>query len=456
MKTRIVFWGTNAVNEKVLVALQLDPEQNKVHEWIFPAPSVTEDFANAMMKDWRNDKDVQFPDTVIKSEKALTASESLLSEGIKPDKDDIISRAQTEWHFIVLSHKLKQGFENEYHDLKDKTEKLVKYDNELWDELKNFWDKVQNQVRERNLFKEHAQILRDGTNALFEHLKKLRKAVDEEFDKSSKVFVNNFQTKLEEISQKLSKGLSMQPIFEELKQLQQKLQQAEMNRTDRGHVWDQIDNLFKQIKEKRSGGKENKEGGAGSDRLTRRYDGLIDALGKMQSSIKRDYSDLEFEKRKIANSEGQLEAQIRQAKIKMIDERIRSKEEKLKDMNSTKADLEKRVEQEKQKDIRRQEKDKLEQAKHAVEDRIKDEMRKAAEARKDDSRIEKAAEAITGGKTAHHDSVLDSIGTTLGETLEDVVDTVRAVSEVVGEKIKDFTENLKSDAHEEAKKETEA
>jgi DNA repair exonuclease SbcCD ATPase subunit len=453
MKTRIVFWGTNAANEKVLVALQLDPEQNKVHEWIFPAATVTEDLANAMMKDWRNDKDVPFPDSIIHSEKALTASESLLSDGLKPDKDDIITRAQTEWHFIVLSHKLKQGFENEYQDLKERTEKLSKYDNELWDELKAFWDKVQNQVRERNLFKEHAQILRDGTNALFEQLKKLRKAVDEEFDKASKDYVSNFQAKLNDIGQKLSKGMSMQPIFEELKHLQQKLQQAEMNRTDRGQVWDQIDNLFKQIKEKRSGGKDNKEANQGSDRLSRRYDGLIDALGKMQSSIKRDYSDLEFEKRKIANSEGQLEAQIRQAKIKMIEERIRSKEEKLKDMNSTKADLEKRAEAEKQKDIRRQEKEKLEQAKHAVEDRIKDEMRKAAEARKDDSRIEKAAEAIAGSKGSHHDSIIDAIGTTLGETIEDVVDTVRAVSEVVGEKLKDFAENLTADTKsEEGKK----
>lgn len=449
MKTRIVFWGTNASNEKVLVALQLDPDQNKVHEWIFPSSVVTEEFANAMMKDWRNDKDISFPESVIHSEKALTASESLLSEGLKADKDDIISRAQSEWHFIVLSHKLKQGFEQEFSDLKEKTEKLLKYDNALWDELKGFWDRVQNQVRERNLFREHAQILRDGTNSLFESLKKLRKAVDDEFDRASKEQVTKFQSKLESINEKLNKGLSFQPIFEELKQLQVALNKAEMNRNDRGSIWDQIDGLFKQIKERRAGGG-GKEGGApGSDRLTRRFDGLVDALAKMQSSIKRDYSDLEFEKRKIANSEGQLEAQIRQAKIKMIEERIKSKEEKLKDMNATRADLEKRQEQEKVKEIRRAEKEKLEAAKHFAEDRIKEEMRKAAEARKDDSRLDKAAEAITGKPVAHHDSIIDAIGTTLGETLEDVVDTVRAVSEVVAEKIEDFAENLKADKEKE-------
>ena len=455
MKNRIVFWGTNAANEKVLVALQLDPEQNKVHEWLIPQNVVTEDLANAMMKEWRNGKDITIPESAIQSEKALTASESLLSEGIKPDKDDIIARAHTEWHFVVLSHKLKQGFESEYEELKDKTEKLLRYDNVLWDELKTFWDKVQNQVKERNLFREHAQILRDGTNALFEQLKKLRKAVDEEFDKSSKEQVNHFQSKLQEIGLKLEKGLSLQPIFDELKQLQNRLQGTDMNRNDRGYVWDQIDGLFKQIKEKRSGGREgSKEGAPGFDRLGRRYEGLIEALNKMQASIKRDYSDLEFEKRKIANSEGQLEAQIRQAKIKMIDERIRSKEEKLKDMNGTKTELEKRQEQEKVKEIRRQERDKLEQAKHQVEDRIKEEMRKAAEARKDDSRIEKAAEAISGVKPMHHDNIIDAIGTTLGETLEDVVDTIRAVSEVVGEKLQNFVANPNGDKSSDEHKES--
>lgn len=446
MKRRIVFWGTNAENEKVLVALQLDPEQNIVHEWIFPQAHVTEEFANNMMRDWRIGKEIDFPESVVHSEKALTASESLLSSGLKPDKEDIILRAQTEWHFIVLSHKLKQGFENEFQELKEKTDKLLKYDNVLWEELKTFWDRVQNQVREKNLFKEHAQILRDGTNSLFEQLKKLRKAVDEEFDRSSRDHVNQFQKKLDEINHKLSNNLSLQPLFAELKELQNALKGVEMNRNDRSSIWDQIDKLFKLIKDKRFGHKDAREG-SGSDRLSRRYEGLLEALHKMESSIKRDYNDLEFEKRKVANSEGQLEAQIRQAKIKMIEERIRSKEEKLHDMRSTKEDLEKRQEQEKQREIRRQEKLKLEQAKHAVEDRIKDEIKKAAEARKDDARLEKAAEAISGSARPieSHDSILDAIGTTLGETLEDVVDTVRAVSEVVGEKLQDFAENLKGD-----------
>ena len=92
---------------------------------------------------------------------------------------------------------------------------------------------------------------------------------------------------------------------------------------------------FKLIKEKRFGPEFDKESSPVA-RLDRRYNGLIAAIGKMERSINRDKDELAFQNRKIATTDGQLEAQIRQAKIKMIEGYISSKEQKLGEMMKTK------------------------------------------------------------------------------------------------------------------------
>ena len=97
---------------------------------------------------------------------------------------------------------------------------------------------------------------------------------------------------------------------------------------------------------------------------------MIGALQKMQQSINFDQKDLEYETKRVANSEGQLESQLRQAKINMIVERIKSKQEKLDDMNKTKTELEAKIEREKKRAIKTEKYEKLEEAKEAVKQKI--------------------------------------------------------------------------------------
>ena len=444
MKPRLVLWGTDAQDARVLIALELRPKDNKVNVYTFPEHVVTEEFNQKMMDEWRDGALLDFPEGYLITERELTVSDSLLPDDLKVERADVVHRAQSEWHFMVLSSKLNESYNAELTELKDRVEKLESYDNSLWDELKGFWDKVQAQVRDRNLFREHANNLRDATNALFSKMKEMRHKLDEEFDTISKKNFDNFLEKIGNVEKKIVEGFRLQPLFDELKDLQRTFRESKLSREHRATVWEKLDNAFKTVKEKRFPGSSDDKSPV--DRIKRRYEGLLAAIEKMERSIKRDRDDLDFQNRKIENTDGQLEAQIRQAKIKMINERIGSKEEKLNEMLATKQDLEQRINQIRSKES---EKEKREEAKKAAQDKIAQEMKAREEALKEDAdKLTKAAEAIVGekGKDAAESSEVEadkpSLFEQISDQIEDAVDTVKAVVEVVEERIEEAVEEL--------------
>ncbi len=450
MKNKLVVWGATTQDERILIALELLPESNKVKLFTFPESVATDEFVQKMMDEWRNDKPLEFPEGYTETERELTVTENLLPEDLKVERGDIIQRAQTEWHFVVLSSKLNEAYHSELDDLKTRVEKLESFDSDLWGSLKGFWDKVQAQVSDKNLLREHADKLRDATNALFGRLKELRSKLDEDFQRRSKENVDKFNAILEAIEAKIVEGLRLQGLFDELKDLQRKFRDTEFTRDHRSKVWERLDAAFKQLKDKRSGGSGAPAYGGGSEggddnspteRLKRRYEGLLGAIEKMDRSIQRDRDELSFQSRKVEHSDGQLEMQIRQAKIKMIEERIRSKEEKLSEMTSTKTDLENRIEAQKERDARREERNKLDEAKKAAQEKIAHDIQAAAAAREEDQpKLEKAAEAL---KPKKEGSLVDAISNTLGEALEQVVDTAKAVAHVMEDKLEDVLEEAK-------------
>ncbi len=354
MKTKLVLWGTNAQDERVLIAMQLRAADNKVDIWTFPEAIATPDFAQQMLNEWRNSPEKNaFPEGASHIERELTVAESILPDDLKVERGDLVQRAQSEWHFIVLSTKLHESYKSELAEIQDKIAQMVDYSSDAWDSLKNFWNKVQEQVHDRNLFREHADILRDNTNELFDQLKKMRSSMTSEFEENSKSIYSQFNSVLDEIEKKVEQGIQRFPdIFEDLKKAQTQFRDKKLKREHSNDIWNRIDSLFKTVKEKKFGTNAINDSTA-SERLARRYEGLIGAIDKMQDSIDRDKDELDYQTKRVNNSQGQLEAQIRQAKIDMILERVKSKQEKLDEMLVTKAEIEGKMSNYKEKEAKK-------------------------------------------------------------------------------------------------------
>lgn len=355
MKTKLVLWGTSNQNDRVLLALHLRANDNKVTIHVIPDKQVTEDLQTKLFGDWRGGQtEISLPDGTTTIERDMSVAENILPDHLQVERPDVINRAQSEWHFVVLSSKLNEQYRSELAEIEDKIAQLSEYSGEVWENLKNFWSKVQDQVRERNLFREHADVLRDTTNELFDRLKSMRSTAPNEFEEISKNLFQKFNSAIDVIERKIEEGFQRLPdLFEELKRTQGEFRDARMMRDHSGEIWQRIDNAFKTIKEKRFGDNAINDRSA-LERIQRRYEGLMEAIDKMEHSISRDREELEFQQKKAAQSEGQLEAQIRKAKINMITERVRSKEDKLAEMNVTKNELETKIQMLKERDVRAQ------------------------------------------------------------------------------------------------------
>jgi uncharacterized coiled-coil DUF342 family protein len=446
MKKKIVLWGNDGEDKKILIALELKAEENKVNIYTFDEGIATEEFYNQMMDQWRADKEVAFPEGHKLVARPLSMTDDLLPEDIKVMRADLITRAKTEWHFAVLSSKLYEMYHTEIEDIKEKVSRLTSYDNGIWNELIGYWDKLNNQIKERNLFREQADLLRDKTNILFNQLKELRTKANAEFATQSSAKLEEYKVKLNDINERVEKGLGLKPIFEELKNIQTQFRDEKLTKGDRNKLWKNIDILFKKVKEKKYGKQPEGTSNNNVSRVERRYQGLLSAIEKMERSINRDKQDIEFQNRRVGQTDGQLEAQIRQAKVKMIEGRIESKNEKLQEMLSTKVDLEKRVEKEKQRAIKDKEKQEIQKKKKEVKQKIAAEIEEKSQ-NVGNQKLEAAASAIKDGKPtkkqAPKESILGTLATMAGEALEDAVDTIKAVGEVVGDKIEAKLDDVK-------------
>ena len=150
------------------------------------------------------------------------------------------------------------------------------------------------------------------------------------FKTRSKRGLSGNSAKVSSILERIASGSVLKPLFDELKDIQTNSKNVRFTKDDRDLILSKLNEAFAAIREKREGGGKNKEvGNSGSkdQRLNNRLDGLSQAIQRMEQSIERDLKDISFENKRIQDSNGQLEAQIWVTKIRMIEERIKSKQQ---------------------------------------------------------------------------------------------------------------------------------
>lgn len=419
MKKKIVISGVDADDKPVFVALELQEQRNKVIRYTFEGDLATDDQYDQLMQHWRTDSEetAPFPEGCRREELDLSMTENLLPEEIKTKDSAILQRMQTEWHFAVLASKLHQAYQQELEELRERVEALTSYDAKIFDALKEFWDKVQTQSRERNIFKGQADNLRKGADELFDKLKQLRERVKEEFESTSKTVFDEFAEALDEIENMInSGGAKVNQAFERLKGLQKRYHNARLTNVHRNSIWDRIDAAFKAAKERKFGPDANS--GDTDSRFQKRIDGLNQTIKRISDGVRRDESDLEYETRRLDQTEGQLEAQIRTTKIKMIEARLAEKRIRLEELEKIKAGVEKQKEQALAKEAKRNQKD--------AERKLAQEARQTAK-----NAIE---EKIRSGETASEQTLVQAISSVVGDALTQIGDTLAAVGEVAAEK----------------------
>ena len=396
MRNRIAVWGRDAQEKRVLITVELQVSDNIVRIQTYPEKVVTDEVYKRFMDSWRKNKEAELPepDRVIARE--LSVTEGLLPEDLKAEQTDMILRAQTEWHYHVLSDKLAQTYRSELAEIEDRVERAEKYTSDLWNQAKNFWQKVQGQLQDKTLLREQGNEIRKRVDKTFETLKAMREKLNESYKEESERSKARFAELLQDAETRIGEGTHLNKVFNDLRDIQKKFHNAKFTKEDRDAVYARIDAAFKAVKEKRG------QGGGGGDRnvgrTQSRLDGLNKAMERMKSSIGRDNGDLKFERRRIEKTNGQLEKQIREAKVIMIESRIASKQVKLDDMEKTKAQLEKKLASEMAKAEKRAKKDAERAAAEAAKAKIAADMATRVVSPEEAAKLQAAADAVNAGK----------------------------------------------------------
>jgi hypothetical protein len=327
MQSRFTARGLNNENKEVILAFELLEEAVQVNLHIVPKQALSPEQVQQLEKEWVEGGQFTFPDETVFTNPDLN-SDSILPDDIKSEETGKIRGKQNEWAYRLLTNKLWEVYLIELASLKHKAAELTAYSRELFDEAKSFWERVLEHKKERDISQAKLDEIKEEVNRIFETLKELRKKESSQFEESSAAFKNELVAKIDELKSRMVEGAMFKDLFEELKQLQATQRGKRLTKFDETNLKKAFDAAFQQLQEARNNFTSNKNAS--------RIENLTKIVTNLEKSLQRDKSDFDYYTKKINHPKANaLEIQLAKLKLKMIEEAISSKEEKIADIHKT-------------------------------------------------------------------------------------------------------------------------
>jgi hypothetical protein len=263
------------------------------------------------------------------------ADENLLSEDIKVLNVGKVRDIEIEWADNLMLTRMIQGFEGDLALLKDKVAVLEDYSQEVFDDCAGFWNRVLSFKKDNSSFS-HAiiDVYKADLDILFEALKALRKDHKKELQEKSGEAMKELLLKLEILNDKLEAKPNFKFTIERLKDIRTELNTSGLRQKDYADIDGKINALF----EKMSGAKSK----VNHEKVDKRIGDLEGIVGKMQKSIDWENREIAKEEKNKEFASMAFQVQLLDAKIDLMKKSRAEKEEKLADVKTTLASLNKK------------------------------------------------------------------------------------------------------------------
>lgn len=336
LREKAVLWGFDTQENDIVFAMQLKVNLNKVDFYIYKRKDLNKQELDQLTETWVNSSENELPQGYSYIEHDMSAS-SFLPDNVLAKDMDSVQKLKQEWLIAILSQRLFQMYKIEIDNLNEKVKEAKKYDKTLNEAAKDIWEKIKLHREEQNLTRENVDELKEDCNKLFDKIKLLREQSNNEYETESVSNMELVETRMKEFDKELdNQFVSFKKVFEELKAFQQLTRNMNFTKAHREEVRLKINQRFDVLNQKRESYNEQR-----GSFVEQRLKGLEEAIHKMQDSINYDKKQREIQEKGMGRAETKLEIQLREMKLKVFDDKIKSKQEKLDDMLKTKALLSK-------------------------------------------------------------------------------------------------------------------